>query len=123
MLRNKVDAHPEAGGFIFDGFPRTIPQAEALDALLAEKESSIHALVALQCDDEEIVQRIKKRGETSGRPDDNDENIIRNRIQVYKNETTPVFDFYAAQGKSHSIVGVGEIEEIFGRITAVVDQL
>jgi adenylate kinase len=91
--------------------------------LLAEKGSSIHALVALQCDDEEIVQRIKKRGETSGRPDDNDENIIRNRIQVYKNETTPVFDFYAAQGKSHSIVGVGEIEEIFGRITAVVDQL
>jgi adenylate kinase len=78
MLRNKVDAHPDAGGFIFDGFPRTIPQAEALDTLLAEKGSSIHALVALQCDDEEIVQRIKKRGETSGRPDDNDENIIRN---------------------------------------------
>jgi len=123
MLRNKVDAHPDAAGFIFDGFPRTIPQAEALDALLAEKGSSIHALIALQCDDEEIVQRIKKRGETSGRPDDNDEHIIRNRIQVYKNETTPVFDFYHEQGKSHSIVGIGEIEEIFGRISAVVDQL
>jgi adenylate kinase len=123
MLRNKVDAHPDAGGFIFDGFPRTIPQAEALDALLDDKGSSIHALIALQCDDEEIVQRIKKRGETSGRPDDNDEHIIRTRIQVYKNETTPVFDFYDAQGKSHSIVGIGEIEEIFGRISAVVDQL
>lgn len=123
MLRNKVEAHPDAAGFIFDGVPRTIPQAEALDAMLAEKGSSVHALIALQCDDEEIVQRIKKRGETSGRPDDNDEDIIRNRIQVYKNETTPVFDFYAEQGKSHSIVGIGEIEEIFGRISAVVDQL
>ncbi|MFN7830762.1 MAG: adenylate kinase, partial [Bacteroidota bacterium] len=123
MLRNKVEAHPDAAGFIFDGVPRTIPQAEALDEMLAEKGSSVHALIALQCDDEEIIQRIKKRGETSGRPDDNDENIIRNRIQVYKNETTPVFDFYAGHGKSHSIVGIGDIEEIFDRISAVVDQL
>lgn len=123
MLRNKVESHPGAKGFIFDGFPRTIPQAQALDALLSEKDTAIHALIALQVDDEEIVQRIKKRGATSGRPDDNDESIVRNRIQVYKNETTPVFDFYARQQKSHSIVGIGEIDEIFGKITSVIDAL
>jgi adenylate kinase len=82
MLRNKVEAHPEAGGFIFDGFPRTIPQAQALDKLLAENHTAVTGLLALHVDDEEIVQRIKLRGTTSGRADDNDESIIRNRINV-----------------------------------------
>lgn len=123
MLRNKVEAHPEAKGFIFDGFPRTITQAQALDKLLAEKSTSVSALLALQVDDEEIVHRIKLRGATSGRPDDSDETIIRNRIAVYKNETTPVFDFYAKQGKSHSINGIGDISEIFGRLSAAIGQL
>ncbi|MBL7828736.1 MAG: adenylate kinase [Saprospiraceae bacterium] len=123
MLKNKVESHPDSKGFIFDGFPRTINQAQALDALLAEKNASINALIALQVDDEEIVQRIKKRGATSGRPDDNDETIIRNRIQVYKNETTPVFDYYDRQGKSHSINGIGGIDEIFGLITQVIDSI
>jgi adenylate kinase len=123
MLRNKVEAHPEANGFIFDGFPRTIPQAEALDAFLAEKNTAITGLVALEVDDEEIVQRIKKRGLTSGRPDDNDEAIIRKRISVYKAETTPVFDFYAAQGKSNSIPGVGTIEDISAALFEAVDKL
>jgi adenylate kinase len=85
MLNNKVEAHPEAKGFIFDGFPRTIPQAEALDTLLEEKGSPVAALLALQVDDAEIVERIKLRGKSSGRPDDNDEATIRNRIFVYKN--------------------------------------
>ena len=123
MLRNKVEAHPEAKGFIFDGFPRTITQAQALDELLAEKGTSVSALLALQVDDEEIVDRIKLRGETSNRPDDLDETIIRNRIEVYKNETTPVFDFYAEQSKSHSINGVGDIQEIFGRLSAAIERL
>lgn len=121
MLRNKVEAHADANGFIFDGFPRTIPQAEALDHLMAEEGTGIHALLALQVADEEIVQRIKLRGATSGRADDSDENIIRNRINVYKTETTPVFDYYAQQGKSHSVNGLGSIEEIFARLCAAIE--
>lgn len=121
MLRNKVEAHPEASGFIFDGFPRTIPQAQALDELLSSMGTQINALIALQVDDEEIVKRILGRGATSGRADDNDESIIRNRISVYKNETTPVFDFYAAQGKSHSLPGVGTIAHIFEQLCDLVD--
>ncbi|MBV6439289.1 MAG: adenylate kinase [Haliscomenobacteraceae bacterium CHB4] len=123
MLRNKVEAHPDAHGFIFDGFPRTIAQAEALDALLEEKGTSVTALVALQVDDEEIIERIKLRGETSGRADDSDETIIRNRIAVYKNETSPVYDFYATKGISQSIDGIGGIDEIFERLSAAVDRM
>ncbi len=123
MLRNKVDAHPDAKGFIFDGFPRTITQAQALDALLSEQGSAIHALIALQVEDTEIVERIKKRGVTSGRTDDTNEAIVRNRIDVYKSETTPVYDYYAQQQKSHSIHGVGEIDEIFELISGVVESL
>ena len=123
MLRNKVEAHPEAAGFIFDGFPRTIPQAQALDALLAEKGTMVAGLFALHVDDEEIVHRIKLRGATSGRADDNDETIIRNRINVYKNETSPVFDHYAQQDKSQSINGIGEINEIFERLSEAITAL
>jgi adenylate kinase len=122
MLRNKVEAHPDANGFIFDGFPRNILQAEALDKLLHELETSVTALVALHVDDEEIVRRILLRGQTSSRADDNDEDIIRKRILVYKNETTPVFDFYAQQGKSYHIEGVGNIPDIFQRLTVLIDQ-
>lgn len=123
MLRNKVESHPDAKGFIFDGFPRTINQAQALDSLLSEKNASINALIALQVDDEEIVTRIKKRGATSGRTDDNNESVIRNRISVYKNETTPVFEYYAKQNRSHSINGIGDIAEIFDHIARVIDSL
>lgn len=123
MLRNKVEAHPEAKGFIFDGFPRTIPQAEALDHLLAEKNTAVSCLLALEVDDEEILLRIKLRGATSGRADDTNDDIIRNRIAVYKNETTPVYDFYAQQGKSHSVDGLGDIQTIFNRLCEVVDGL
>jgi adenylate kinase len=121
MLRNKVEAHPDANGFIFDGFPRTIPQAEALDHLMLEEGTAIHALLALNVADEEIIQRIKLRGATSGRSDDSDESIIRNRINVYKSETTPVFDYYDQQDKSHSINGIGTIEEIFDRLCTVIE--
>jgi adenylate kinase len=122
MLRNKVEAHPDANGFIFDGFPRNILQAEALDKLLYELETSVTALIALHVDDEEIVRRILLRGQTSSRADDNDEDIIRKRILIYKNETTPVFDFYAQQGKSYHIEGVGSIPDIFERLTVLIDQ-
>lgn len=123
MLRNKVEAHLDANGFIFDGFPRTIPQAEALDQLMAEEGTKIHALLALHVDDKEIIQRIKLRGATSGRTDDLDETVIRNRIEVYKTETTPVFDYCASQGKSHTIDGVGSVDAIFDRLCTVIDSL
>ncbi len=123
MLRNKVEAHPEAQGFIFDGFPRTIPQAEALDRLMAEEGSAIHLLIALDVDDEEIVRRIKGRSAISGRADDANESIIRNRIEVYKSETAPVFDYYARQHKSHRVNGIGSIEEIFERLCNVIDRV
>ncbi len=123
MLRNKVESLPDAKGFIFDGFPRTIPQAEALDALLAEKESQISALISLHVGDEEIVHRLLLRGETSKRTDDADEALIRKRINVYKSETTPVFTYYAQQEKSHTVHGIGTVEEIFARLCAVINGL
>lgn len=123
MLRNKVEANPDVEGYIFDGFPRTIPQCEALDELLSEKGETISKLIMLDVPDAEIVARIKKRGETSGRADDLDESIIRNRIDVYKKETTPVFDYYAEKDKSVKINGVGGIEDIFTRLSEEIDVL
>ena len=123
MLRNKVDAHPEAKGYIFDGFPRTIAQAESLDDLLAERSQQISQLLMLEVPEEEIVARILSRGKTSGRSDDNDPAIIRSRFEVYLNETSPVFDFYAQAGKATKVFGVGEIDEIFGRLCAEIDKL
>ena len=122
MLKNKVNSSPDAQGFIFDGFPRTIAQAEALDAFLGEKDSTITVLVALDVDDDEIVKRILNRGLTSGRADDNDEQIIRNRIEVYNSETAQVYDYYAESNKSVKVEGVGSIEEIFDRLTNAIDQ-
>jgi adenylate kinase len=123
MLRNKVEKHPDAQGFIFDGFPRTIPQAEALDALLISMGTEVSGLLSLDVGEAEIVQRILKRGETSGRSDDNDEVTVRKRIAVYKSETAPVFDHYALSHKSHSINGLGTVEEIAGRLSEAVDAL
>jgi adenylate kinase len=123
MLKNKVDANPDVPGYIFDGFPRNINQSEALDEILKEKGESVSKLLSLNVDDEEIIKRILNRGKTSGRSDDNDESIIRNRIEVYKSETTPVFDFYAKSGKSKLINGIGTIEEIFDRLCGEIDGL
>lgn len=123
MMKNKLEKHPEVNGYIFDGFPRTITQAEALDKVLADKNQKINALVALSVHDEEIVNRILLRGKTSGRPDDNDEAIVRNRIQVYNDETAPVFDFYAKLDSALQIEGLGTIEEIFARLCQAIDKL
>ena len=123
MLRNKVESNPNVSGYIFDGFPRTIPQSEALDALLAEKQNTVHRLIMLDVQDDEIVSRLLERGKTSGRKDDLDESIIRNRIDVYKSETAPVFAFYDTQGKAIKINRVGSIEDIFNRLSEEVSQL
>lgn len=123
MLRNKVEANLDVEGYIFDGFPRTIPQADALDNLLAENGNEVSLLLMLDVPDDELVKRLLLRGETSGRADDTDESIIRNRIEVYKSETTPVFDYYAAKGRASKVYGVGSIEEIFGRLCAGIDRV
>ncbi len=123
MLRNKVEANPDVDGYIFDGFPRTIPQSEALDALLAEKGASVSQLIMLDVPEQELINRLLNRGKTSGRSDDSDVNVIKNRIGVYEKETTPVFDYYKAQQKSAKVFGLGTIEEIFDRLCGQIDQL
>ncbi len=123
MLRNKVKDHPEVKGFIFDGFPRTIPQANSLDQLMKELDTSISGLIALEVEEDEIVSRLLERGETSGRKDDQDESIIRSRIEVYRNETEPVFNYYDEKNKSYKVDGMGEISEIFERLCTVIDSL
>lgn len=122
MLKAKMERHPEANGFIFDGFPRNIPQAEALLALLKELNTSLTAMILLEVDEEEIVSRIKSRGLTSGRSDDNDESIIRKRFDIFKNETQPVYEFFEKFGLAGSINGVGEVEEIFAALMARIDR-
>ncbi len=123
MLKNKVLSMKDASGFIYDGFPRTIAQANALDDMLKENNESISILLSLEVPEEEIIARILLRGMNSGRPDDNDESIIRKRIQVYLKETAVVFEHYAIHGKSKTINGIGNIEEIFGRLCNHLDPL
>jgi len=123
MIEAKLDANPNANGFIFDGFPRTQAQAVALDDLLQKKGSAISAMLALEVDNEELVKRLLLRGQESGRPDDQNEDIIRNRVNEYNNKTLPLKNYYSEQGKFHSINGIGTIDGIFNdlcnRITFV----
>ncbi|MFN3754579.1 adenylate kinase [Flavobacterium sp.] len=123
MLQSEVDKNPTCAGFLFDGFPRTIAQAEALDKFLASKGQNITATVALEADDEILVQRLLERGKTSGRPDDQDEEKIRNRYQEYNEKTAPLMDYYDAQGKFHAVNGIGSIEEVTERLSKVIDNL
>ena len=123
MLRNKVEANPNVRGYIFDGFPRNIAQSAALDQLLAERGTEVSELMMLEVPDDEIVSRLLNRGKTSGRTDDTDEAIIRNRIEIYKSETSPVFAYYSEKNKATKINGVGEIEEIFDRLCQEIDNL
>ncbi|GAA3565083.1 adenylate kinase [Snuella lapsa] len=123
MLNAEVEKNADANGFIFDGFPRTNTQAQALDALMQSKDSEISAMVALEVEDEVLVQRLLKRGETSGRADDADESIIRNRITEYYNKTAVLKEYYSAQDKYYGVEGVGSIEEITKRLSSVIDSL
>ncbi|WP_179345405.1 adenylate kinase [Winogradskyella ursingii] len=123
MLNKEVEKNTDAKGFIFDGFPRTNAQAKALDELMDSKDSQINAMVALEVDDEVLVNRLLERGKTSGRPDDADESIIRNRIKEYYAKTAILKDYYAAQNKYYGVNGVGSIEEITERLSQVIDKL
>ena len=121
MLKAEVEKSPEAAGFIFDGFPRTTAQAEALDAFLSECDDSIEAMVALEVPEDELKSRLLARAETSGRADDADPEVIQNRINVYNAETAPVADFYRKSGKFKSVNGLGSIEEITNRLVESID--
>jgi len=123
MISNKVQEHNNAGGFIFDGFPRTVPQAQGLDKLLQQHGTEISCMIALKVDDEELTKRLLLRGRTSGRPDDQNEELIRKRIQEYNTKTTPVADYYAGQNKFCAVDGIGEIEEIFADLCEQIDTL
>jgi len=121
MLESEVVKHPGAKGFIFDGFPRTSAQAAALDTFLTGKSSSITCMLALEVDEEELIKRLLNRATTSGRADDGDETIVRNRIAVYNRETSPVANYYRDQQKYRGIVGVGSVEEITQRLCSALD--
>jgi adenylate kinase len=121
MIDNKLKENQSAAGFIFDGFPRTVPQAEALDYLLKQYNTAIKVMVAL-VDEEELSKRLLLRGQTSGRPDDQNEELIRRRVKEYNEKTTPVAGFYASQGKYVGINGIGSIQEIFGSICEKIEE-
>ena len=113
MISSALDENAEARGFLFDGFPRTVAQAEALDKLLELKKSDISLVLFLEVNEEELIKRLVNRGKTSGRSDDADENIQRKRQDVYKNETLPVAAHYAKAKKVVNVNGIGEIDDIF----------
>lgn len=123
MLRSEVEKHTNPKGFIFDGFPRTNAQAAALDEFLAGMNTRISVMLALEVEEEELKDRLKKRAEVSGRVDDADPAVIENRIRVYNQETSPVKDFYQAQNKFVGIDGIGSIDEITDRLFKVIESL
>jgi adenylate kinase len=123
MIEVKLDQNSTAKGFIFDGFPRTKAQAGALDQLLEKKKTAITIMVALEVEKQELVKRLMGRGKVSGRADDQDMNVIENRIAVYNRETAPVIDYYSVQKKFRSVDGMGTIEEIFERLCKTIDKV
>lgn len=123
MLESEVDKNKHSAGFLFDGFPRTLAQAEALDLFLVSKKQSITATVALEADDNILVARLLERGKTSGRSDDQDEEKIRNRYDEYNEKTAPLMDYYKKQNKFYAVDGIGSIKEITERLSKVIDNL
>ncbi len=120
MIRNKLETNTNANGFIFDGFPRTEKQAEALDELLKELNTSISGMFALEVEDEELITRLLERGKDSGRADDQNREVIENRLKVYENETAILRSYYRKQEKFNSINGFGALEEVFNRLNSAI---
>ena len=121
MIDSSLDKNPNAKGFLFDGFPRTVAQAEALDKLLSLKKTEISKVLALEVAEEELVKRLLKRGETSGRSDDTNEEVIRKRFAVYQKDTAAVAEHYKALGKFEALKGVGSVEEIFISLSNAIE--
>lgn len=115
ILASELDAHPEVKGVIFDGFPRTIPQAKALKKMLEERGTKVHAVVGLEVDEQELIDRLVKRGKESGRSDDNPE-TIQARLKVYHAQTSPLRDYYLEEGNYKAVAGSGSIDDIFANI-------
>lgn len=122
MISSALDANPTAKGFLFDGFPRTGAQAQALDNLLELKEASINVMLALDVSEEELVKRLLKRGETSGRSDDTNEHVIRARITEYHNKTAIVAEYYRQFNKVVLIKGEGSVDGIFAALSKEIDE-
>lgn len=122
MISTALDANPGVSGFLFDGFPRTTAQAEALDKLLELNKTEIGVVVALQVPEEELIARMVNRAKTSGRSDDADENVQRNRLEVYKRDTMPVANHYRNKEKVVELNGVGSVDGIFEALSAVIDE-
>jgi adenylate kinase len=123
MINDALDNNPGVAGFLFDGFPRTAIQAEELDALLAKKNTCIDVMLALDVSESELIKRLVKRGETSGRSDDSNEQVIKARIQEYHKKTASVADHYKKENKVEMINGEGTIDEIFKRLTDEINRL
>lgn len=121
MVDSFFDKHKDAPGFLFDGFPRTVAQAQALDRLLDLRKTNIRQVLALEVTEEELVSRLLNRGKTSGRSDDSDEAVIRKRFAVYSNETTPVAEYYKKHKKFKPIQGEGSVDEIFAALRQAID--
>jgi adenylate kinase len=122
MIDSSLEHHKNANGFLFDGFPRTVAQAKALDKLLDLKKTTISSVLALEVNDEELVKRLLNRGKTSGRSDDTDEAVIRKRLTVYNNETAPVAEHYKKAKKFQAVKGEGTIDEIFSWLSEAIDK-
>ncbi len=122
MVDDKIKSDSKVNGYIFDGFPRTVAQAEALDTLMNGKGSPISCMIALEVEKDELVKRLLNRGKTSGRTDDQDAAKIQNRINVYESETIPVANYFKKQGKYDPIHGIGSVAEIFSNICKVIDK-
>jgi adenylate kinase len=121
ILESELNKYKDAKGFIFDGFPRTSAQAAALDKLLSQRKTEITMMLALEVEENELKQRLLLRGKDSGRPDDQNPDIIQNRINVYNKETAPVKHFYTAQNKFYAVNGIGTIDNIFDDLCVVID--
>ncbi|MBS1919603.1 MAG: adenylate kinase [Bacteroidetes bacterium] len=122
MIDSSLEHHKGAKGFLFDGFPRTVAQAHALDKLLELKKTSIHSVLALEVNDEELIKRLLNRGKTSGRSDDTDEAVIRKRLAVYNNETAPVAEHYKKAKKFQAVKGQGTVDDIFCWLSEAIDK-
>lgn len=120
IIGKYIEEHKSAPGVIFDGFPRTLPQAEAFDRMLAGEGTKVTVMLALEVPDEVVIDRILTRGKTSGRADDQSIDTIRGRIEVYKKQTAAVADYYKNEGKFRAVNGVGTIDEIFDRLCETI---
>lgn len=123
MIKSKLEANKRAKGFIFDGFPRTVAQAKSLDVLLEEQGTPVSAMLCLQVEKQELINRLLSRGKVSGRADDQNQSIIENRITVYGQKTLPLVEYYEPLGKHCGVNGMGTVDEIAARLKEVVEGL